>query len=313
MKFTFDSDLQKLQEENILLQRKQSLLLELDKHTPKKIIITPEKSKSEATAIIIFSDWHLEENVDEISVNGKNKYNLKIAEESSKNAFANSLKLINMFSKDIYIKNVVVGLLGDFISGYIHDDLIEENQLSPTQAILKTFEILKSGIEYWLKNSKYKYTFVCKFGNHGRTTKKNRIQTAYRNSYEWMLYHFLAKEFKSQNFIIENNYHTIVEIYNRKIRFHHGDWIKYQGGIGGITIPANKSISQWNKAENVYLDIFGHWHTFFDGGNFICNGSLIGYNSFAINIKAAYEEPKQALILLDKKRGKTIVAPIFVR
>jgi len=53
-------------------------------------------------------------------------------------------------------------------------------------------------------------------------------------------------------------------------------------------------------------------HQFKDGGNFICNGSLIGYNAFALSIKADYEKPKQAFFLVDKKRGKSIVAPIWL-
>ena len=51
---------------------------------------------------------------------------------------------------------------------------------------------------------------------------------------------------------------------------------------------------------------------FFDGGNFISNGSLIGYNAFAVKIGASYEPPRQAFCLIDSKRGKTGVFPIFV-
>jgi hypothetical protein len=49
-----------------------------------------------------------------------------------------------------------------------------------------------------------------------------------------------------------------------------------------------------------------------DGGNFVSNGSIIGHNAYAISIKADYEKPRQTLVLIDKKRGKTIVAPILV-
>src|SRR5208282_6842766 len=95
------------------------------------------------------------------------------------------------------------------------------------------------------------------------------------------------------------------------IRFHHGHAIKYQGGVGGITISVNKAINSWNRNRNVKLDIFGHFHQFFDGGNFICNGSLVGYNAYAVAIKAAYERPSQTFLLVNKKHNtKSIVAPI---
>ena len=87
--------------------------------------------------------------------------------------------------------------------------------------------------------------------------------------------------------------------------------MRYQGGVGGIFIPVNKAIAQWNRFKKAYLDIFGHFHQFIDGGNFICNGSIIGYGPFSLLIKAAYEPPRQSFLLIDKNRGKTIVAPIF--
>jgi hypothetical protein len=37
---------------------------------------------------------------------------------------------------------------------------------------------------------------------------------------------------------------------------------------------------------------------------------MIGYNSFALSIKADYEKPRQALFLMDKKRGRTCLWPI---
>jgi hypothetical protein len=82
--------------------------------------------------------------------------------------------------------------------------------------------------------------------------------------------------------------------------------------VGGITIPVRKKIAQWNKAERVNLDVFGHFHQQVDGGDFICNGSLIGYNAYAVSIGADYEQPKQTFFLVNKKWGKSMVTPVFV-
>jgi hypothetical protein len=99
----------------------------------------------------------------------------------------------------------------------------------------------------------------------------------------------------------------------RQIRFHHGHAINYQGGIGGIFIPAFKAISQWDKARPVDLDLFGHFHQCKDGGKFLSNGSLIGFNAYALSIKADYEEPKQQLFMIDKNRGRTCTWPILLK
>lgn len=38
---------------------------------------------------------------------------------------------------------------------------------------------------------------------------------------------------------------------------------------------------------------------------------MIGYNVYALTIKASFERPKQALFLIDRDRGKTAVWPIL--
>jgi hypothetical protein len=129
------------------------------------------------------------------------------------------------------------------------------------------------------------------------------------------MYHHLAAYFRNEprvTFIIPDGPHSYLTVYNDTIRFQHGHMVKYGGGVGGIYIPVHKAIAQWNQAKAATLDVFGHFHQSRDGGNFICNGSLIGYNSFALSIKASYERPKQTLFLLDSKYGRTFTCPILL-
>jgi len=145
-------------------------------------------------------------------------------------------------------------------------------------------------------------------------TQQQRIATEEGNSLERVMYHHLAVLFRNEprlKWVISQGYHSYVTVLNTVIRFHHGHAIRYGGGVGGITIPVNKAIAQWNKSKVAGLDVFGHYHQFFDGGNFITNGSLIGYNTYALSIKASFEKPKQALLLIDRDRGKTCVWPIL--
>jgi hypothetical protein len=145
--------------------------------------------------------------------------------------------------------------------------------------------------------------------------KSYKISKAAANSYEQFMYYSLASYYASNpqvEFLINDSYHTYMNVYNYRLRFHHGDYIRYRGGVGGPTIPINKAIAQWNKSKKADIDLFGHFHQFIDGGDFIVNGSLIGYNAFAMSIKATYEEPKQIFFLIEKSRGKTSVSPIFL-
>jgi hypothetical protein len=303
-----------------LKDRKLGFYEELKQAPKKSIIITPSKGvDSEATAFLVGSDWHLEEKVDPLTVNGLNEFNPPIAKDSIMNFFSNGLRLVQICQKDVHINEIMLLLIGDIINGYIHEEFVEDNYLSPTQASLMGLDLICSGITYLLKNSKCKIKVVCKYGNHGRTTGKPRIATAYKNSFEWMLFQLVIREFARSDrveVVLDNSYLTYVEVYNRVIRLHHGDAIQYNGGVGGVTIPANKAIAQWDKHKQAYLDVFGHFHQLqLDTGSYkyVLNGSVVGYNPYAISIKAAYEEPRQAFFLIDSKRGKTVSAPIFVR
>jgi hypothetical protein len=45
----------------------------------------------------------------------------------------------------------------------------------------------------------------------------------------------------------------------------------------------------------------------------VSNGSLVGYNAYAVRIKAPYERPQQAFFLVNKRYNcKSISAPIFL-
>ena len=302
--------------ENDRLRVEKEAILRIQE-TPQKIKFTQRQNGgSDATAFIIASDWHIEETVRPSDVSGLNEYNLEICDKRVKKFFSNAVKLLKITQKESRVNQVVLALLGDFISGHIHLELLENNTLLPADAIWRVQNYLISGINFLLNNSKIELTIICHGGNHGRMTKRIHHATEQGNSLEVYMYNNIALHFKNNkriNFVIAEGYHTYVDVYDYKVRLHHGHAIRYAGGVGGIFIPVNKAIAQWNKGRTVDLDVFGHFHQFKDGGNFICNGSLIGYNAFALSIKADYEKPKQAFFLVDKKRGKSIVAPIWLQ
>lgn len=275
-------------------------------------------SKHEATAVVVASDWHLEERVDPSTVNDKNEFDPQIAERRIKTFFQKCVHITDLFRAGMQINRLVLALLGDMITGYIHEELVEDNYLSPIQATLLAKNLITGGIEYLLNEGNFEeIIIVCKFGNHGRTTLKRRISSSFKNSYEWGMYQDLANTYKDHEkvkIVAENGYHTFLPVYdNFVIRFHHGDAMRFMGGVGGITIPANKAIAQWNKSERVDLDVFGHFHQFFYSGPFLCNGSLIGYNAYSVSIKAEYQPPIQGYFLVNRRRATVpVIAKIFV-
>jgi hypothetical protein len=293
----------------------------IKKHLP---IITPKTKKSSAVAIAILSDVHVEETVTLEMTNGINEYNPEISKVRVDNFFSNLLKLVEKERTHSDINTLVLGLLGDFITGYIHEDLKESNSLSPTEATTFIREVLIDNIiNLYDKGNFDKIIIPCTPGNHGRTTHKKRFATGYKNSYEWMMYQDMKKTFSSRlpkkygdniEFITSQNELIYLDVYDYKMRFGHGDHFKYGGGIGGITIPLKKWLMRMNEQIHADMTFLGHWHNILTEVTEDCmlNGSVIGANSYSMNFGGPSRNPQQIFTLLDKKRGFTIRTHIDV-
>lgn len=286
-----------------------------------EIVPKTGQGHNEGTAGIVLSDWHCEEIVRPGSVNGLNEYTLDICTTRATKIFQAALNLVQLLQERIDITTIILALLGDFITGNIHgEENAENNALQPTHATVFAMNILISGIQFLLDNTTASFVVPCHSGNHARTTIKTRFAAENGHSLEYLMYLTLAAHFRHEpriTFLISEGMHSYVDLYAGQpgattIRFHHGHAVKYGGGVGGIYIPVNKAIAQWSKARHADLDVFGHFHQMRDGGNFLCNGSLIGYNTFALSIKADFEKPRQLLFLIDRKRGRTCTWPILV-
>ena len=307
-----------LLEEN---RRQSALIAEIGKLNRAPSIIVYEKPKwerSDAIACAVASDWHVEEPVEASSVHGLNEYNLDIAKSRAEHFFKNLLKLVDMFARDSAIKDIHLSLIGDFFSGWIHEELIANSLLAPGDAALFVKGLLCSGIDFLLKESSYRIIGDCIPGNHGRMTHKVHFGNPTGTSLETVMYHHVADRYHDNprvQLAVSDRamvYRPFFETF--KMRIIHGYEVKYGGGVGGLTIPLRKSLAQWNNPIRADLTLLGHFHQFFDGGDFLVNGSLIGYNLFAQAIKAGYEEAKQAFFLVHARGGgqKSVTAPIWL-
>lgn len=273
--------------------------------------------KTESVAFAIASDWHIEERVDPETVGGTNSYSLAESKRRATNFFVNTVELVKKEQAKTHIDTLVLGLLGDFFSGYIHPELVSVCEVGPVPAAMLAKQYLMSGIDYILKNTKLKIVIPCCVGNHSRITDKTQIANEYAMSLEWMIYNDMAERYaknKRVQFLITKNYFNTVTVYGDKIRMQHGHRTKSGGGYGGIMIPLTKAVHKNNQGEKQppVLDVFGHYHTRLHVGNIMVNGSLIGNTPYCYT-QGMRGEAEQQFFLYQKGHGVTIVAPIFVK
>lgn len=270
----------------------------------------PLKSSGQATALILLSDWHVEETVDPSTINGLNEYNLEIAERRIKKLFENAVLLLDECRVRTNIRDIVVAVLGDMINGYIHDENKETNSLSPTEACLFVQDHLASGLEFLKKHSGCKsITVPAVSGNHGRTTKEMRSATAYRNSYEWLLYKQMERYYRSDpcvNWLVGNSKQAWLEIEGKACRFLHGEQFQYNGGVGGCFVPIRRKLSKFDQVRNSWHSYFGHLHTHLCDTKWTMNNCLIGYNAYAMDVGCDFTPPSQTMVILDRKRPRPV-------
>jgi hypothetical protein len=272
-------------------------------------------AKGGATVIVALSDWHVEERVDPATVNGLNDYDLEVADRRIAELAERFAALLEHERQLVTVDHVVVWLGGDFLSGHIHEDTAEMAQLAPLAATRWAGERIRGFLDM-VAGMARRVTVATNSGNHGRSTPKLRVGTELDHSFEQDLYLRLAAEERQANvqWQVGTGYLNVVDLDGFKVRFHHGHAVSYGGGVGGITIPTNKAIAAWDRIDRADLTVFGHWHQFswLRSSRYVSNGSLIGHSAYATRIKASYEPPCQAFVVVDHgRREVTKALPLF--
>jgi hypothetical protein len=269
---------------------------------------------SSAVPIVQYSDWHLEERIERKTTQGLNEFNPDIAAKRVDILSLNTLKIIKKERQDVKINEIVICLGGDFINNFLHEHDVQMNFMHPIEAVVFAKTLLAKSLSTIAKYGNFKRIIVmCIRGNHGRLTKRMQSSNDYAMNYESIIYYMLKQELSDGVFEwhIPESEHGYLEVYGKTIRCFHGHQVNYQGGVGDITIPVNKAIMKWDKTKKADWNLMHHYHRFWmPTGNTSLNGSLCGWNSYALSCGFQFEPPLQAFHLLDSKRGFTVRTPI---
>lgn len=326
---TSDLEIRRLQGESKEWRRKynESLNIISDKEKQLEVLtalrdtpnVEPIKAvnqrKREVVPIIVASDWHIEEKVLASATNGMNEYNPEIAEKSVNQFFTNAAILVEQTKQNSTVNTVILAILGDIINGVLREEDLQSNAATPVDAIVTARALIYKGIRHLVKSTGCKIKVICCVGNHGRLTDKIFPSNQVHNSLEYLLYKTIQRDFRDWDRVeveVPEMWYYIQDVFGTRIRFHHGHVFKFNGGIGGISIPVQRKISQLNLIEHAHMDVCGHFHTTQTFNNCIMNGSLVGANGYSMHLGIPFEPPKQTFFLMDSKYGRSIVTPIFI-
>lgn len=315
--------LREAQADSSMQEWARSIILETDKRAQacRPAIWTSEPQTgprvSAGIPTLLLSDLHWGEVVRANEVDGVNEYNTEIARRRLRRVIEKTCDLLRHHVVGDY-PGVVLCLGGDLISGAIHDELEQTNDGTVMQQALDLFEHIQAAI-LRLADEFGKVHLPCVTGNHGRSNRKWQAKRRATLSYEWLVYQFLQRAFADDERItwnIPDGPDADFDLLGTAYRLTHGDTFKSGDSIIGPLGPITRGTlkrSRMAAAMHRPFDhlLLGHWHTLLWGANQITNGSLKGFDEFAMSLSITPEAPAQALWLTNEKHGRTIQMPVY--
>jgi hypothetical protein len=278
----------------------------------------PSSSVHHATAVLMFSDLHLDEVVNFDEMDGINEYNRAIAERRIHRIVESVVKLLKRYVAGVELDGLVLAILGDIITGVIHDELARTNEAPPSASVVHWVPIIASAIKYLRDELGAPIHVPAVSGNHDRFYGKPHMKQREITSLAWIIYNWLADHLSDEEgitFSLTQSAEQVVPVYNTRLMLSHGDSFRSQGGVGGLY----PSLLKWllrrhqqysDTSQDFDYALIGHWHQTLGGQDFFVNGSLKGYDEYAKQLGFMYERPQQSLFLVTPERGVVQKLPV---
>jgi molybdenum-dependent DNA-binding transcriptional regulator ModE len=317
---TLGDQLKEIRRDNLDAETVRTSLLGLAARSPEppKWLVAATSGKGiTGVPSTIWSDWHIGEVVTLGETNGVNEYSLAIAEARIRRLVERTIDLCFHHMTNPKFPGIVVNILGDIVSGEIHQELAETNEQELFPVILWTVERLTWALSALA--DRFGSVFVpCVSGNHGRMTKKPQAKRYVYKNADWLIYCLLERHFKAANdrriqFLIPEANEVFYRVYGTRYMGLHGDDLGVKGGdgiIGAIgpimrgEIKVANSSSQINRGYDMLM--MGHWHQTLFLPRATVNNTLKGFDEYARRmLRAPASPPAQVLWFTHPTRGIT--------
>ena len=274
------------------------------------------------TMIAPLTDTHIGEEVHSEQMLDINNYDFTLFNRRLWGWAQQVLNLANYRRNITQLDDLIVPMLGDMISGDIHEELARSNITNCMQQMIRGANLIAQALMFLAPHFKT-VRVPCVVGNHGRMTRKPPMKDKYMD-WDYMLYQWVAtfcKNQKNMTFEIPKSYLHIFSIYNNNILIMHGDSISGAGSTMSITkaITNLRGVMQYKtnvgeeksgvKVKEIKFDcaMIGHFHRIDEidigtGELHIC-GTMKGPDEFALQRLHTATKPKQLVTYWHPKYG----------
>lgn len=283
------------------------------------VIKKSDRIKEKHEQILLFSDTHANEVVSEEETMGLNGYNWDIMLKRME-AIRHSV-LSFQENRPYPISKLHIPMLGDMLSGDIHQELTITNEKPNEQAVVDFAHDTCAWIEEFQPH--YEDIFINGVpGNHPRKTQKPTAKQVFNNS-DWTYYQFLKARLdnnKGLHFNFQKAKYSEMMVGGGRWRMilMHGDGIKSSmvdvpwGGIIRFMGKLSRTFAAAGRPVDFF--VLGHWHTanaIEAGGpdsKVFVNGSIKGVDEYSLQRFGGGSSPCQLLLTVHPRRGITDVS-----
>ena len=281
------------------------------------------KGETPQSIVAPLSDTHIGEFVDLKQMAGLNTYDFDIF-NNRLYGWANQLvTLAELRRNSVSIPELVVPLLGDMISGDIHEELSHTNLDNCMMQMIRGATLIAQALMYMAPHFET-VRVPCVVGNHGRMTRKPPMKDKFMD-WDYLMYQWIAALCQKQDnieFHIPRSFLTVFPVCNRNILAMHGDAVSGAGSLASVTkvITNLRSVLHFKKGlENELGEVpetipahfdsvmIGHFHRVDEldigtGTAHIC-GCMKGADEFAMTRLQAVTKPQQIVTYWHPKYG----------
>lgn len=275
--------------------------------------------------MLLFSDTHAAEVVTLESTLNMNEYNWDIM----LNRMGKMQKSVFSYQRNrpYPIHTLHVPMLGDMLSGDIHQELRVTNDRTVEEAVIQLAYDIAAWLQVFLEHFQEVKVYGVP-GNHPRRTQKPEAKLKHNNA-DWLLYNMIAgllREEENIKFAVDESTgmfprsgFAIARPCNRwRMLLMHGDGIRTtMPGVpwGGVVRRITTLQQQFAKAKQPldYVGL-GHFHTANAlegvGTKTFLNGSVKGLDEYSMERFGEGKDPSQLLLTFHPNNGVTDVSYI---
>lgn len=283
-------------------------------------VVPPPKVKidSHATtehAVLALGDLHFGEVVDIKQTGGIAVFNMEIAKKRLDFTVDRAIEIIKgHLSGGYHIPKIHVFLLGDLISGEIHEELRNSNEQGIIQQTMFVLECLEENILKLCENFEEVH-ITSVVGNHGRKKEDYYFKDKAVENFDYLISRMLEKYLDKQpnlTWSIPQSYWAIQKVQNRRYLVMHGDGVRSWMGLPFYGLQ--KEFLKWRALAESYLGGFddlvvGHFHNpnifTVQRDEIIINGTIKGGDEYSLGALSAACDPVQFLWGVHPKYGRT--------